>query len=159
MSQQPERNRSAEWSTWAGAALAAVAAAAAILIPAGGQNRVVGVAAPMAVGAAALVANVLTMRSIAWIGALLYAAASLALLYGMILAVSVPVRLSVSGTCPQSTVSCPLGFERPLTSAENAAIYVAVTLGVIALVLTFIAVETRYLRKPRPLRYRDAPPR
>ncbi len=151
-------SRLAVWCTWAAAALAAAGSVVAIAVPAGGTNRVLAAALPFAIGAAALVAGALTSRQVGWLGGLLYIAASLAILYGMILALSLPLRLSVEGTCPPSPASCPLGFERPVTSAENFAVVVAATCGALAVVLTFVAVEARYLRRPRPTRDPDTRP-
>jgi hypothetical protein len=156
--QRLDPNPLAEWSTWAAAALAVVAAVVVVVLPLGGTNRVLGAAAPFAIAAAALVAGALTSRRPGWLTALLYAAAALALLYGIVLALALPLRLSVEGTCLPAPASCPLGFDRPETSAENTAVYAAAVSGALALVLTFIAVEARYLRKPRPKRDREAPP-
>jgi hypothetical protein len=147
--EQPRRNRVAQWCTWAAGAFAAAGAVVAIAPPAGGTNRVLGVALPFAVAAAVLAANALISLRVAWLGGLLYAAASLAILYGMILALSVPVRLAVEGICPPAAASCPLGFERPASSAEIFAVYAATACGAFALALTFVAVEARYLRTPR----------
>lgn len=153
--QQPGRNRVADVCTWAAGAFAAAGAVVAIAAPAGGINRVSGVALPFAVGAALLAANALISLRVGWLGGLLYAAASLAVLYGMILALSVPVRLAVEGICPPTTASCPLGFERPASSAEIFAAYAAAACGAFALALAFVAVETRYRRPPR--RQKDQP--
>jgi hypothetical protein len=148
-------SRVAQWCTWAAAALAAAGGVVAIAVTAGGSNRVLAAAPPLIIGAAALVAAALTSRRVAWLGGLLYAAASLAVLYGMVLALLLPLRLSVEGTCPPAPSSCPLGFERPATSAENFAVYAAGAGGALAVVLTFVAVEARYLRRSRPKRDPD----
>lgn len=155
MDRRLDPSRLAEWCTWAAAALAAAATVVAIAAPAGGTNRVLASAVPFGIGAAALVAGALTSRRVAWLGGLLYIAASLAILYGMVLALSLPLRLSVEGTCPPAPASCPLGFERPETSAESFAVYAAATCGALAVVLAFVAVEARYLRRSRPRRDPD----
>lgn len=144
------RSRVADVCTWAAGAIAAAGAVVAIAVPAGGTNRVLGVALPFAVGAAALAANALISLRTGWLSLLLYATASLAVLYGMILALSVPVRLAIDGTCPPTAASCPLGFERPASSAEIFAVYAAAACGAVALALAFVAVEARHLRPPRP---------
>ncbi|MFI4971799.1 MAG: hypothetical protein ACHP7H_03895 [Hyphomicrobiales bacterium] len=155
MDRRPGRNRLADACTWAAAAFAAAGAVVAIASPTGGANRVSGVALPLAVGAAVLAANALISLRVGRLGGgLLYAAASLAILYGMILAMSVPVRLAVEGICPP-TSACPLGFERPASSAEIFAVYAATACGAFALALAFVAVEARYLRTPR--RQKDQP--
>jgi hypothetical protein len=130
----------------------------AIAAPAGGTNRVLGVAVPFALSAIALAVSALASRRVGWLGGALLAAATLAILYGGLLAVSLPLRLAVEATCPPAQSSCPLGFDRPATAGENFAVYAAAIGGATALVLTFVAVEARYLRKPRPKQHpRNAP--
>ncbi|HUY73358.1 MAG TPA: hypothetical protein VMW11_02485 [Candidatus Dormibacteraeota bacterium] len=150
MRQQPVRNRVAQWCTWAACALAVGAAAVAVVVPGGMSSRVHGVVLPLGVAAAALAASAITSGRSAWLGAFLDAAATLAVLYEMILAASLPVRLAIEGTCPPSTASCPLGFERPATEVEMFAVYSAVIAGAVSLLLIFAAVEARYLRARRP---------
>jgi hypothetical protein len=145
----------AKWCTWAAATLAAAGCVVAIVVPGGGSNRVLAAALPLAIGAAALVAAALTSLRVGWLGGLLYAAASLATLYGMVLALVLPLRLSVEGTCPPAPASCPLGFERPATSAESFAVYAIAACGALAVVLTFVAVEARYLNRSRASRDPD----
>lgn len=139
-----------QWFTWAACALASAAAVVALVVTAEGSNRESSVAVPLAIAAAVLAASAITWGRSAWFGALLYAAAIMALLYEMILAASLPVRLTIEGTCPPSLASCPLGFERPETSSEMFVMYSAVVVGAACLLLTFAVVETRYLRAPRP---------
>lgn len=155
---RPWRNRLADTCTWAAAAFAAAGAVVAIAAPAGGTNRVLGVALPFAVGGAALVANALISLRAGWLSVLLYAIASLAVLYGMIFALSVPVRLAVEGICPPTPAPCPLGFERPASSPEIFAVYAATACGAFALALAFVAVEARHLRPPRPPKDRPVVP-
>jgi len=148
----------AELFTWAAFAVALAGTVLALAVPAGGTNRVQGAALPLAIGAAVLAANALTWQR-RMLGGLLYAAAALAILYGILLALSVPLRLAVEGTCPLASASCPLGFEYPATAGENFAVYAATICGAVALILLFIAFELRFLRKPRPVRDETAPQR
>lgn len=150
-------NRVADWGTWAASAFAAVCSVIAIAAPAGGTNRVLGVAVPFAIGAVALAASALASRRVGWLSGALLAVATLAILYGGLLAVSLPLRLAVEGTCPKAAPSCPLGFDRPITAGENFAVYASAIGGVTALVLAFVVVEARYLRKPRPHQQRTDP--
>lgn len=143
------KSRPAEhWFLWA-AGLCAVLGILVVLLPAlGGLDRLAGVAVPLALAAAALAANVLTSNRSVWATALLYAAAALTLLYGMILALALPLRLAVEGVCQAPPAACPLGFDRPITAPENAALYIVVILEALGLLLTFIAMEVRYRRRP-----------
>lgn len=139
-----------ELSTWAACALAALAALVVIVAPIGGTNRVLGVAVPMAVASAAAAANALTQRRVPLlVTGILFAVSALALVYGLILTLSLPLRLAVEGICPASATSCPLGFERPATAGENFAVYAATTLGVLAFLVLFVGVEARFFRRTR----------
>jgi hypothetical protein len=62
----------------------------------------------------------------------------------MLLAVSLPLRLSVESLCQPSPAPCPLGFDRPIIAGENVGVYVAVTSGVLALISTFLAAEIQF---------------
>jgi hypothetical protein len=138
----------AEFCMWIAAALAIVAAVGPLLFAAGGSNRVSLAIVPFAVAAAALAVNAVTHRQSGWLSALLYAVAVLALLYAVVLVLSVPLRLSIQGSCEPAPQPCPLGFDRPLTAGESNGIYAAVISGGLALLFTFTAVELQYLRRP-----------
>jgi hypothetical protein len=133
---------------WIAAGLAVIAAVVPLLFAAGGPNRISISVLPFGVAAAAMVANALSHRRSGWLAAILYTAAVLALLYGVILVLSVPLRLSIEGSCQPPPATCPLGFDRPLTSGESNGIYVAAISGGLALLFTFMAVELQFLRKP-----------
>ena len=130
--------------------LSAVGGVVALAVPAGGMNRLSGVALPLAVSAAAQAANALTQRrSGSWSG-LLYVAAALAILYAVILALSVPLRLTIEGHCQPAPAACPLGFDVPITARENVAVYAAVICGGLSLLTNFVAAELRFRpRRPR----------
>lgn len=158
MDQAQRSNRVADWCTWAACALVVVGALMVIGVPWGGTNRVIGVAVPFGIAAVALAATPFLPDPTGWLRGLVYALATLAVLYGMLLALSLPVRLAVQGTCPPTTATCPLGFERPSTSAETFAVYAAATCGALALAFVFIAVEMRYVHRSRPRIDRSIPP-
>ena len=143
--------------TWGASAVAAIGAAVVVAAPAGASNRVLSVAIAFAVGALAMAANALKWRLQLWLGIALYLAGTLAILYGMVRALSLPLRLAVEGVCPPQSVSCPLGFEHPETAGENIAVYAATVLGATALLLAFIAVEARFVHPRRWERDRGAP--
>lgn len=158
MNQRFETYRIADWCIWAAFGLAVIGGFVAILAPAGGPNRVLGVALPLAIAALALAASQLTTFRTGWLRALLYAASTLAVLYAMTLALSLPLRLAVEGSCRPAPSPCPLGFELPQTSGENFAVYAAVICGALALVFIFLAVELRYLRRPSHAQPPPGPP-
>jgi hypothetical protein len=156
MNQRLRELTAAELFTWGAFALAVACAVLAIAVPSAGTNRVQGAALPFAIGAAVLAASAVTWQR-RTLGGLLYAAGALAILYGILQALSVPLRLAVEGTCPLTSASCPLGFEYPATSGENFAVSAVTICGAVAVVLLFIAFELRFLRKPRPVRDEASP--
>jgi hypothetical protein len=118
--------------------------------PAGGINRLSGAALAFAVSAAVQAVNAVTQRRSGWWSGLLYTAAALVLLYGVILAVSVPIRLTLEGSCQPAPAPCPLGFDVPITARENLAVYVSVIFGVLSMVTNFVAAELQFRpRRPR----------
>jgi hypothetical protein len=130
--------------------LSAAGGVVALAVPAGGINRLSGVALPFAVSAGAQAANALTQRRSGWLSGLLYVGAALAILYGVILALSVPLRLTLEGHCQPAPAACPLGFDVPITAGENVAVYAAVICGALSLLISFIAAELQFRpRKPR----------
>jgi O-antigen/teichoic acid export membrane protein len=116
------------------------------------------VAVPFAVAAALLAANGLAWQRIGLIGAALYGVAALSIFYGIILALSVPVRLTVEGLCPRSAKTCPVGYDYPITNGENFAVYAALVAGAFAMLFVFFAVELRYRRRRRPPQLPQPPP-
>jgi hypothetical protein len=150
MNQGFESYRIGVWSVWAACGLAVFGGLAAIVAPAGGENRVVRAAVPLAVAALVLAASALTAFRKRWLGVVLSAAAALAILYGMLIALSLPLRLAVEGPCSPAPSPCPLGFDRPETSGESFAVLAIVICGSLALVFIFVAVEVRYVRRQRP---------
>ncbi len=139
-----------ELCLWVACVLTAAGGVIALVAPAGGTNRLSGVALPFAVGAAAQAANALTQRRSGWFSGLLYAAAGLAILYGVILALSLPLRLTVEGVCEPAPAPCPLGFDLPITPGESLGVYAAVICGALSLLFDSVAAELRFRpRRPR----------
>jgi hypothetical protein len=60
--------------------------------------------------------------------------------------VAVPLRLAVVGTCPPEPAKCPLGFEAPMTSAENSGLALASFCGVLAIFVGFYGLLMLYRR-------------
>jgi hypothetical protein len=154
----PNRLSAVDWCLLVGCVLTAAGGVIVLAAPAGGANRVSGVALPFAVGAVAQLANVLTRRRSGWWSGLLYAVAVLAILYGVILAVSLPLRLTIEGPCQPAPAPCPLGFDLPIRAGETIAVYAAVVCGLLSMVVDFVAVELQF--RPRRIRFpaSDDPP-
>jgi hypothetical protein len=153
-----QRISGSELCTWLAVAAAVAGAVIVVLAPGVNANRVAVVAVPFAVAAALLAANGLAWQRIGLIGAALYGVAALAIFYGIILALSVPVRLTVEGLCPRSAKTCPVGYDYPITNGENFAVYAALVAGAFAMLFVFFAVELRYRRRRRPPQLPQPPP-
>jgi hypothetical protein len=147
LTRSPDGLSTVDWCLLIGCVLSAAGAGIVLVAPAGGANRISGVALPFAVSAVAQVAKVLTRRRSGWLSGLLYAVAVLAILYGVILAVSVPLRLAIEGPCQPAPAPCPLGFDLPIRAGENVAVYAAVVSGALSMLITFLALELQF--RPR----------
>src|SRR5207302_3887307 len=123
---------------------AVAGAVAALLLPLGGTNRIGIAALPFGIGAAAAAGLALRPSLDRRLVLVLYTIATLAVTYGLMMVGSVPLRLAVEGTCPISTKSCPIGFERPMSSGESAALDVAVAVGVASVFVILAALEVQF---------------
>ena len=152
MAYQPDRNRAVDWCLWVGCGLIVAGGVGALVVAAGRTDRISDLALPFAIAAVALAANALTWRRTGGFALLLYAAAAVAIVYGLLRLLSLPLRLLIEGRCQPAPAPCPLGFDYPLTNGENLGIYIAVFAGALALLFSFIAVEMQYRRRPaRPV--------
>jgi len=77
------------------------------------------------------------------VATLLYFVASLAVVYGILVLLSLPLRLAVLGTCPE-TGACTLGLEKPITSGENTALGFSIGMGIVAILAGFSGLRTQY---------------
>jgi hypothetical protein len=119
----------------------------------GGSNRISGVVFPFALAAIALGACAVFYQHGRPVTTALYFVASLAIVYGILALVAVPLRLAVIGTCPPAPAQCALGLERPLTGAEDTALAFAIGMGIVAILTGFFALVMLYRRHsvvPRP---------
>ena len=144
MSNPPTRDQLLQWTLWAACGLALVGAAVAVFVPGLSQNRIAGAAVAFVVGAAALAGLALLKRAERLLSLTLYGVAALALTYGLMSEGSVPLRLSVLGTCPPAPRACPAGFEQPLSDRENLAFEGALLFGGIALLVSVLALEVQF---------------
>jgi len=142
-------DRRTVWAFWLACVLAAVAALAPFVFG-GGSDRLGGAVIPFAVGAVALGACALLHTQGRPIATALYFLASLAIVYGILAMVAVPLRLAVLGTCPPAPAQCGAGLERPLTGPENTTLGFAVGIGVVAILTGFFGLVTLYRRLSPP---------
>jgi hypothetical protein len=131
------------WAFWIACGLTAVGAIVPFVLG-GTSSRMNGVVLPYALGAIALGACAVLHRRGRLTITALYFLASLAIVYGMLAMIAVPVRLAVVGTCPPEPVRCALGLERPLTSAEDTAMSFAIGMGIVAILTAFFGLVVLY---------------
>lgn len=146
MDSSPVHERRLVWAFWIACGLAAVGGIAPFVLG-GGSNRISGVVFPFAVGAIALGACAMLYRQGRPVTTGLYFLAGLAIVFGILALVTVPLRLAVIGTCPPEPARCALGLERPLTVAEDTALAFAIGMGIVAILTGFFALVMLYRRQ------------
>ena len=137
------------WSFWLACGIAATGGIAPLLLAAGGPNRIARVAYPFGIAAVALALDALIYRRGRPFATLLYFIAGIALVYGMLSMVAVPLQLAVLGTCPQPPAPCPLGSERPLSSGESNGLTIAMLMGALAILVAFFGLWTMFRARPK----------
>jgi hypothetical protein len=144
--QKTIRDQRVMWAFWIAAALTAIGAVAPLSFSIGAHSRLQGVIIPFGIAAVALGINAAMYHQGRSLAATLYFIAGLAIVYGILAMVAVPLRLAVVGTCPPEPARCPLGFEQPMTSAENSGLALASFCGVLAIFVGFYGLLMLYRR-------------
>src|SRR6266852_4724020 len=134
------------WAFWIAAALVAIGAVAPLSFSIGAHSRLQNVIIPFGVAAVALGINAVMYHQGRSLAATLSFVDGLAIVYGILEMVAVPLRLAVVGTCPPEPARCPLGFEAPMTSAENSGLALASFCGVLAIFVGFYGLLMLYRR-------------
>jgi hypothetical protein len=138
------------WSFWIACGLSVTGGIAPLLLAAGGPNRIAGVVVPFGVAAVAMGANALMYHQGRPLATGLYFIGSLALVYGMLSMIAVPLRLAVLGTCSSSAaLVCPSGSELPLTTGENSGLAIGIAMGTIAILVGFFGLLMLFRIKPQ----------
>ncbi|MEA2643726.1 MAG: hypothetical protein QOG08_752 [Chloroflexota bacterium] len=126
------------WSFWIACGLSVTGGIAPLLLAAGGPNRIAGVVIPFGVAAVAFGANALMYHQGRPLATGLYFIGSIALVYGMLSMIAVPLRLAVLGTCSSAAgLACPPGSELPLSTGENSGLAIGIAMGTIAILVGF----------------------
>jgi hypothetical protein len=144
-----EKDARVLWSFWLACALAVTGGVAPLVLASGGPNRLAGAIIPYLVAAGASAANALMYRRGKSLSTALYFLAGVAIVYGMLLMFAVPLRLAVTGTCPDPPAVCPPGLERGFSSGETTGFTLAVLMGVLSILAGFFGLMMLYRRKPR----------
>jgi hypothetical protein len=149
--QNAERDPWIMWMFWIAATLAAVGAVAPLAFS-GIHGRISFVAIPFIIAAIALGANALMYPQGRPIAVALYFISGLAIVYGLLAMLAVPLRLAVYGMCPPAPARCAPGFEQPLTNGESSGLGFATFLGILAIFVGFYGLLLLYRRRSQALR-------
>jgi hypothetical protein len=132
----------AVWAFWIACGLTALGAVAPLVLS-GGSNRI-GVVYSFVLAAVALGACAVLYQQGRSVATALYFVAGLAIVYGILSLISVPLRLAVVGTCPPEPARCALGLERPLTGEETTALGFAGGMGIVGILTGFFGLVMLY---------------
>lgn len=120
-------------------------------MPGGGFGRLGAPIISFAIAALASGACALLYTRGRQVASLLYFLASLAIVYGILAMLTLPLRLAVIGTCPPAPAACGPGLERSLTSGESNALELAIALGIAAILSGYFGLAMLRRREARPL--------
>lgn len=144
------------WANWLACGLAVVGAVAPLVTSAGTHSRFAGVAVPFGVAAVAFAANALTYQHGRPLAVALYFIAGMAIVYGVLAMVAIPIRLAAVGTCPPAPLPCPAGYEQALTDGENSGFDVAAFSGILAVFVGFYGLLVLFRRRSVAARHQLA---
>jgi hypothetical protein len=147
--QESSNARRGLWAFWVATALAVAGVVAPVLLG-GGSSRLNASVIPFGVAAIAFATCSLTYHRGRPLATLLYFVGSLAIVYGILSALAVPLRIAMLGACPADSGPCLPGFERPITTEESAALGVVIGIGIVAVLTGFFGLRTlshRYRRQ------------
>ena len=136
------------WSFWVACGLAVTGAILPLLLAIGGTNRISAAAIPFGVAAMALAAAALLYDRGRPLATALYFIAGLALVYGMLTMIALPLRLAVIGTCDPAPAICSAGFEQPMSPGENSGLAIGVAMGTLAILVGFFGLLMLFRIRP-----------
>lgn len=148
MDSTPQRESRVLWSFWLACGLAATGAVAPLLLMAGDSARVAGVAIPFGIAALAMAANALTYPRGKWFATALYALAWIAIVYGVLRMIAIPLEVVVIGQCSSAVSACGPGFSNPFSGGESAGIAIGILTGALSLQVGLFGLRALY-RAPR----------
>ena len=146
MDQGPTRRSRARWAFWIAAVLAALGGIGPLAL---GGSRLSGAVIPFAVASVVLGVSAWFYPQGRASATGLYFVAGLAIVYGILFLVAVPLRLALIGTCLPEPSPCTMGVERPLTDGESTGIAFGLACGLVAILFGFYGLATLF-RRARP---------
>lgn len=147
MEQNVQQDQRVRLAFWVAGGIVAIGAVTPVVVGGGIHSRIAGVFIPFAIAAVALVINGFMYQQGRPLAVTLYFIAGLAIVYGILALLAVPLRLAVVGTCPPAPAHCPVGFEQQLSSGENNGLGVATFCGVLAIFAGFYGLLLFYRRQ------------
>jgi hypothetical protein len=135
------------WGFWIAAVLAFAGGVAPIVF-AGTSSRISGAVIPFWIAAIVFAVSARYRGQSRPIAITLYFIAGLAIVYAMLQLVSLPLRMSLVGTCPPSPSSCLSGLQRPITEGEQTGLWFGVGMGLLAIFVGYFGLFNLY-RRPR----------
>ena len=133
------------WPLWAAAGLAAIGGVLPFVFG-GSTSRIDAVIVPFWAAAIALALCTVLHSQGRAVAYSLYFVAGLAIVYGLLSMVSLPVRFAALGSCPALPAPCTSGLPRPLTDGENNGMGAASAFGIVAILLGFYGLITLFRR-------------
>lgn len=146
MDQTPAQRPRAMFAFWVAAALAASGGIGPLLLG-GLGSRVTGVAIPFLVAAVAYAICTRLRPQGRGTATALYFIGGLAIVYGMLFLVAIPLRVAVLGTCLPQPSPCAAGAERVLTDGESTSIAFGIAFGMVAILVGFFGLASLYRRR------------
>lgn len=140
----------AVWGFWLACGLAAVGGAAPFVLAIGGSSRIAGVVVPFWIAAVALGLDAVMHPRGRTFAAVVYLVAGLAIAYGILQMLAVVIQLTIVGTCPPAPAVCPPGLQRALSSGESNGFTIALTAGVLAILVGFFGLLMYFRRAAQP---------
>ncbi|HEV2413273.1 MAG TPA: hypothetical protein VGX27_00585 [Candidatus Dormibacteraeota bacterium] len=137
------------WSLWLAAAIAFIGGLLPLVFG-GTSSRVEGVVLPFTIGAIGFAACALLNNQSRTMVSVVYFVAGLAVVFGILSMVSLPVRLAALGSCPIAPNPCTTGLPRALSDSENTGIASATAFGIVAVFVGFFGLVTIYRRAVTP---------
>ena len=147
MDRNVQRDPRITWIFAIAAGLVIIGAVAPLALTSGGPNRLNVVAIPYVIAGVALAGTAYLAHQGRLVAASLYFVAGLAIVYGILGMLAVPLRLAVLGTCPAGQPACPSGFEPALTGGETSALDTATLCGLLAIFIAFYGLALVYRRR------------
>jgi hypothetical protein len=144
--QELDRHVIVERAFWAAAGLAAIGGIGPLIAAAGHTNRLAAIVVPFLAAAGANGVLAVLYRRGRSFAALVYFIGGLAIAYGLLLVLAIPLRIAVEGSCPPAPQRCTAGQELQLSSVETLGLSIAVGFGALALLTGFFGLLTLYRR-------------